>query len=92
MKLTLDAEISDDHVDTEEAGRAKIWTSPCFPDRPGSPVLDEDPVGVFVRLQSWDEHDRSHELFNRFVGKRVRITIESLDPLDRLADIPKGDE
>lgn len=42
-------------------------------------VLDEDDdKGVFVRFQSWDE-DKDHEEALQFEGKRVRVTIETID-------------
>lgn len=38
-------------------------------------VSDE---GMFVRLQSWDE-EKEHEALKLFAGKRVRVTVETLD-------------
>jgi hypothetical protein len=38
---------------------------------------DKD-AGMFVRIQSWDETMRHAEI-EPFLGKRVRVTIETLD-------------
>ena len=85
MKIVIEDEIKPGEISTEDGGQAKIWTSSAYP--PEDDVLD-DP-GVFFRFQSWDEKGQKHSIFNQFVGKKVRITIESLDPLDQLSEIPK---
>ena len=77
-----------DEIRREDGGQALIWDSPSFP--PESEDLADDVPGVFVRFQSWDESprgQRNHNIFQQFVGKKIRITIESLDPLDQLSEI-----
>lgn len=88
MKIVIEDEIKPAAISTEDSGCAKIWTSSAYP--PEDKVLD-DP-GVFFRFQSWDEKGKTHDLFSQFIGKKVRITIESLDPLDQLSEIKKGAE
>jgi len=34
--------------------------------------------GMFVRVCSWDEN-KNHEDFKKFVGRRIKITIETID-------------
>lgn len=64
-KLIFEDRIS--QVDVEDSGCARIA------------VLDPDDYGqLFVKLQSWDE-ECNHPEFNEFYGKRVRVTIETLD-------------
>lgn len=66
------AEIKPDEIETEDGGQAKIITvAPLKPDY-------DDESGMFVRIQSWDESTK-HEQFSRFVGRKVLITIETID-------------
>ena len=85
MKIVIEDEIRPLCVDTQDNDCAKVWTSSAYPPEEG--VLDTP--GVFFRFQSWDEAGKTHDLFSQFVGKKVRITLESLDPLDQLSEIPK---
>lgn len=55
---------------SEDSGKALI-SEFNLPD-----AQDED-VGCFVRLQSWDEL-RAHTVFKHFEGRQVRITVETL--------------
>jgi hypothetical protein len=52
-------------VHTEDGGQAKIW----------EPSSDGD---LFLRVQSWNAAQR-HTVFDRMLGKTVKITIEILD-------------
>lgn len=53
-------------VDVEDGGCAKI-------------ISIEPPEGCFfVRLQSWDE-TREHTIFNKMLGRKVRVTVEILE-------------
>lgn len=94
MKIIFEQVMLPDEVRTEDGGCAKIWYCDRHVDGPdGDEVISK----VFVRFQSWDEDNwaerdeagkpQEHKLFDSLIGKRVRITIESLDVLDRLADL-----
>lgn len=56
-------------LDIEDGGQARIYSMDYKP---------EDTNGLFVRLQSWDE-TKCHKLFEMFQGKRIRITVESIE-------------
>lgn len=89
MKVVIEDEFKPGEVDREDGGAALIWTTKAFPDDPADDkdVGPDEGCGVFFRFQSWDHPDQKHELFKQFIGKKVRITIESLDVLDQLAEI-----
>ncbi len=90
MKIVIEDEFRPEEVSREDGGSALIWTTKAFPDDPNDDdpnVSHDEGVGVFFRFQSWDWPDQKHELFKQFVGKKVRITIESLDALDQLSEI-----
>lgn len=89
MKIVIEDEMTPDRIDKEDSGCALIFTTTDYP--PEAEDDADDTPGVFFRFQSWDERNRDHEIFRQFVGKKVRITIESLDPLDQLSEIPKED-
>lgn len=43
---------------------------------------EDEEDGLFVRIQSWDSHrgkGEGHDLTNQLEGKRLRVTIETLD-------------
>tara|TARA_R110000772_G_scaffold20466_2_gene56717 strand:- start:35820 stop:36041 length:222 start_codon:yes stop_codon:yes gene_type:complete len=64
---TIISKMSSDEIDSEDGGMAKIFHA-------GHEDTQSD-NGMFVKLQSWDE-DLDHEVFNRFVGKTIKITVE----------------
>lgn len=66
-KYTIISIIDPNEVDTEDGGKAKIFSAGC------EDYHDEN--GMFVKIQSWDEN-LEHSQFNKFLGKRVKITIE----------------
>lgn len=68
MKWELITEMSKDLIDSEDGGEALIFHA--------SP--DDEDTGMFVKIQSWDE-STAHVDFNKFVDKKVRITIETID-------------
>jgi hypothetical protein len=41
-------------------------------------IISDDSEPAFFRFQSWDP-DKNHETINNFIGRKVRITIETLD-------------
>lgn len=55
------------HIDIDDNGQAKIFT--C--------ENSEDENRMFIRIQSWDE-TKKHEEFNKFVGRKIKITIETV--------------
>ena len=85
MKIVIEDTFLPDHVCEEDGGSAMIWSSASYP--PESEDDDDLTPGVFFRFQSWDPESQKHDLFRQFVGKKVRITIESLDVLDQLSEI-----
>jgi hypothetical protein len=56
-------------VTTEDSGNAKLGV-----------LMDRSDFesDLFLRLQSWDESKRHHQ-FNEFIGRRVKVTIETID-------------
>lgn len=45
-------------------------------------ISGSEDEGLFVRIQSWSEnptHGHAHDAIRSLAGKRVRITIETLD-------------
>ena len=38
----------------------------------------DDDNGMFIRIQSWDEN-KKHKEFKTFMGRKVKITIETID-------------
>ena len=65
----IEGQIFRNDVETEDGGQAKIV---------GLEQNAEDENGMFVKIQSWDE-EKKHEEFNKFVGRKVKITIETID-------------
>lgn len=63
-------------VDIEDSGCAVIVN--C--DDAVEVVPDDEGMfeGMFVRLHSWSEK-KAHDEITQFIGKRVKITIETLD-------------
>lgn len=41
-------------------------------------LADDDPLGIFLRLMSWDE-TMKHEAFRRMIGKKIKVTLEFAD-------------
>lgn len=59
--------IIDSDVQTDDGGQALIYS-----------LYDDDKEnGLFVRIQSWDE-SKEHEDFKKLVGKRIKVTIETI--------------
>ena len=64
----IDCHFNSDEIDTEDGGQAKIFT------------ISEDDLdnGMFVRICSWDKNGK-HDEFNKFVGRKIKITIETIE-------------
>lgn len=75
----IELKITKDLVDLEDSGCAKIVT--CD-DGSTDHLYDEknpnESHGLFVRLQSWSG-DAKHPELDAFIGRKVRITIETID-------------
>lgn len=56
-------------VSVEDSGQALVGD-------PFSASSGDD--GMFVRIQSWDSK-KKHVDFKKFQGKRIRVTIETID-------------
>jgi len=67
--VIFEQKIKERDVEVEDGGSAKIV---CV-----DGAMQED-NGMFVKLQSWDE-ELKHTDFNKFVGRKVRITVETID-------------
>jgi hypothetical protein len=62
-------DFNEDEIEIEDGGQSKMFVA----------VEDGDlDNGLFVRVCSWDE-DEQHTDFNKFVGRKVKITIETID-------------
>lgn len=60
------------NVDKEDDGQALIATIDNTPEE------ESGEAGLFVRLQSWDSK-KEHTDFNKFFGRKIRVTIETID-------------
>ena len=65
----FEGDINKENTDVEDGGQAIIThiTEPTNTDN-----------GMFIRIQSWDEQLK-HEEFKKFEGRKIRITIETID-------------
>lgn len=71
-------------IKEEDGGRALVCYSPG--------VVSENNDGCFfVRLHSWDDRDRDHRLFREFMGKRVRVTVETETDMRAIRSASAGD-
>lgn len=69
FEIEFEVKLKEKDVDTEDGGQAKIIDI----------VNDSnDENGIFIRLHSWDEN-REHLDFNKLIGRKVKIKIETLD-------------
>jgi len=87
-KLIFEADMEDKDVRSDDGGLALIW-EPEFEIEDGDLPLDPE-NGTQIEFSSWDDH-RDHRSFRRFIGKRVRITVEVTNVLDRLSEISDAD-
>jgi len=69
IKKVFEGDINKENTDVEDGGQAIIThiTEPTDTDN-----------GMFIRIQSWDEQLK-HEEFKKFEGRKIRITIETVD-------------
>jgi len=88
-KIVYEADFDEKHVNYEDGKQALIW------DHDGYEIIGDLPevadCGTSVKFWSWDE-SRKHESIKRFIGKRVRVTVEAINVLDQLAEIPEGED
>ena len=69
VKKIFEGDINKENTDVEDGGQALITyiAEPTDTDN-----------GMFIRIQSWDEQLK-HEEFKKFEGRKIRITIETID-------------
>jgi len=65
----IEGQLLSSDIETEDGGQAKIIAMSQSP---------EEDNGMFVKIQSWDE-TLKHEEFEKFVGRKVKIIIETID-------------
>jgi hypothetical protein len=65
----IEGTIFPDDVDVQDSGRSLV----CY-------VTEKNGAkeGMFVRLQSWNIGSQSHPEIGKFIGRKVRITVEAL--------------
>lgn len=79
MKLIFEELISKVEVDKQDSGQALIYTFNGIKEPyDESEEMNGCEAGVFVRFQSWDT-SKQHETFNKFIGKKVKVTIEVVE-------------
>jgi hypothetical protein len=66
LKWIVEKTIQPEDIETEDNGAARIVE------------ISHDDSDLFVRIQSWDAL-KTHTEHRQLEGKRVRITIETLD-------------
>lgn len=71
IKFVINDIVNPITVDVEDGGQAKIFHADGID-------TDESENGVFVRIQSWDENC-IHANFNKLLGRKIKITIETVD-------------
>lgn len=69
---TITAYVDPSNIDCEDAGQAQIITLADENEKD----LDE---GLFVRIQSWYEKTMTHPEMEMLKGKRVKVTIETIE-------------
>lgn len=66
--FSFEQDWSEGDLDIEDGGMAIIYS-----------LYDETVPELFVKLQSWDD-DAKHKYFNEcFKGRRLKVTIETMD-------------
>lgn len=73
MKIAFEQRLEVESIDDD--GQAIIA---CLTQIDGLHCSHFLPRSLFVRLQSWDEA-RQHEDMYKFIGKRVRVTVEVIE-------------
>jgi len=88
-KITFEGFFDEKHVKKEDSGQALIWDHHGY-EIEGDAREDSDDPGTTVRFWSWDE-EREHKSIKRFIGKRVRITVEVVSILDQIVEAVEND-
>lgn len=79
QKLGFEEIIQTQEVDKQDSGQALIYTfNGTKESYDESEEMNGCEAGVFVRFQSWDT-SKKHEIFNKYIGKKVKITIEVVE-------------
>ena len=69
LKHVIEEVLDAKYMDNEDGGQFHSFSVNNNPDEEN---------GIYVRLCSWDENG-NHEEFNKFINRKVKITIETID-------------
>ncbi len=72
--FTKEVAIKPDHIYVDDGGCYKEF---AVEDNEDEDNEDED-NGMFIRVCSWDDF-KEHKDFNRFINRKLKITIETID-------------
>ncbi len=81
-RITFEADFDEKNVYYEDSRCAMFCRAPWEQD--GDVPVDPD-TGTCIKFWSWDE-EREHKSIKRFIGKRVRITVEVVSVLDQIVE------
>jgi hypothetical protein len=87
-EITFEADFDEKHVKYEDGKCALIWNHGGWDQRGDDP--DNSEVGTCLKFWSWDE-SKEHKSIKRFIGKRVRITVEVASVLDQIVEAVEDD-
>lgn len=79
---TITAYVDPSDIDYQDGGQAQIITLSDDSEED----LDE---GLFVRIQSWYEKTQTHPEIELLKGKRVKVTIETLEDEKIVEELPE---
>ena len=88
-RITFEADFDEKHVKFEDGKQALIWDHRGY-EIVGDVSEESDEGGTTVKFWSWDE-TREHKSIKRFIGKRVRITVEVASILDQIVEAVDDD-
>lgn len=72
QKHIIEAELKPNEMETEDGGQFGFFQVS---------QNDEEENGIYVRFCSWDDTCK-HEEFSQYIGRKVKITIETIDDND----------
>lgn len=81
-KITFEADFDEKNVYYEDSRCAMFCRAPWEQD--GDVPVDPD-TGTCIKFWSWDQ-EMEHKSIKRFIGKRVRITVEVVSILDQIVE------
>jgi len=83
-KITFEADFDESEVKFEDGKCALLWNLRKDWETTGD-TPDDPENGTCVKFWSWDE-TKEHKSIKRFIGKRVRITVEVVSVLDMIVE------